>query len=63
MFYRRKVGGSYVGGVRRMDLTELTWLIAAIRGEAIPPSDVIAEYLTERSGEFAGLPRPGSAPR
>jgi len=62
LFHRRKVGGSYVGGVRRMDLVEATWLIDAIRGAPLAPTEEIAAYMTKRAVAPAAY-QPRNRPR
>ncbi len=64
MLHRRKVGGSQVGGVRRMDLTEATWFIDTLRGGPLPPTAEVQAYLTYRAQAPAAYqPKRTSAPR
>lgn len=63
VFHRRKVGGSHVGGVSRMDLTECQWLIDAIQGRPLPGTQVIEDHRIQRAMAPAAFQQPGGAPR
>jgi hypothetical protein len=58
VLFRRKVGGSSVGGIRRMALPEARWFMDSLRGTPLPPRKEIDRYLIERSREPVNLRRP-----
>lgn len=58
VLFRRKVGGSSVGGIRRMALPEARWFMDSLRGTPLPPRAEIDRYLVERSREPVNLRRP-----
>ena len=58
VLFRRKVGGSSVGGIRRMALPEARWFMDSLRGTPLPPREEIDRYLIERSREPVNLRKP-----
>ena len=58
VLFRRKVGGSSVGGIRRMALPEARWFMDSLRGTPLPPRAEIDRYLMERSREPVSLRKP-----
>ena len=50
VFYRRKVGGKQVGGRRRLTLQEVTWMLDAMAGRALPNADVLRYVQARESG-------------
>lgn len=63
VFHRRKVGGSHVGGVFRMDMTECRWMIDAIQGRPLPETGVIEDHRNQRGSEAATYYPQGGKPR
>ncbi len=57
VLFRRKVGGSSVGGIRRMALPEARWFMDTLQGKPLPPRAEIDRYLKERSREPMNLRR------
>lgn len=58
VLFRRKVGGSSVGGIRRMALPEARWFLDSLRGKPLPSRQKIERYLVDRSREPVNLRRP-----
>ncbi len=55
VLHRRKVGGSGVGGVRRMELAEAQWFLDSLAGNPMPTADEVSKYFTMRVRKAAAL--------
>ncbi len=57
ILYRRKVGGSRVGGVRRMELDEVRWFTDSLDGGPPPSVEEVRGYFSARDLQPAPSPR------
>lgn len=53
--HRRKVGGPRYGGLGQMDRAEAGWLLEAMRTGAIPPAEVLNEYVRAREARSRAI--------
>ncbi|QDV07562.1 hypothetical protein Poly30_30880 [Planctomycetes bacterium Poly30] len=49
VLHRRKVGGSAVGGIRRMELAEAEWFLDSLAGKRSPSKKEVQRYFNERA--------------
>lgn len=59
---RRKVGGTRVGGIKRIQYREAEWFIDSLLGEPLPDGNEIVRYLKDRT-TGPGVPRRGRVNR
>lgn len=55
VLHRRKVGGSGVGGVRRMELAEAQWFLDSLAGNPMPSAKEVSQYFNMRVRKAAAL--------
>ena len=55
VLHRRKVGGSGVGGIRRMELAEAQWFLDSLAGKPMPSAEEVSKYFTTRIRKAAAL--------
>lgn len=62
VLHRRKVGGSAVGGVRRMELPEVRWFLDSMAGKPSPSRAEVNRYLRMRERKAGALQSQRVAP-
>lgn len=56
VLHRRKVGGSIVGGIRRMELAEVQWFLDSLAGKPGPLKTEMQRYFNQRALRAGGVP-------
>jgi hypothetical protein len=60
VLHRRKVGGSGVGGNRRMELPEVQWFLDSFTTKPMPTAKEVSKYFTMRVRSAAALNTPSA---
>ncbi|MFT5733946.1 MAG: hypothetical protein ACJAZN_003229 [Planctomycetota bacterium] len=55
VLHRRKVGGSAVGGIRRMELAEAGWFLDSLAGRPSPTRKEVQRYFNQRARRAGAL--------